>query len=87
MSSKGCNALKTFWHIDVWLEPVPHWFVPLCPFSVVFGAVLGKYVALYVWAPTKSGRATMDATVASMSGRLTEGEKAEEGAGAIGLGR
>jgi len=34
------------------LEPVPHWFVPVCPFSELFGALEGRYVAEYVWAWT-----------------------------------
>lgn len=42
--------------MEVWLESVPHWLVPAWPRSDVFGAVLGRYVALYVCAPASNGR-------------------------------
>lgn len=42
--------LYAFWHMEPWLEPVPHWFVPDWPCSEWLGAFDGRYVALYVCA-------------------------------------
>ena len=60
-------SLKTFWHIEVWLEPEPHWFVPDCPCSVVGGTFDGKYVALYVCARTIRGSARATRAVVNIA--------------------
>jgi hypothetical protein len=33
--SSAQHLRKAFRHNEVWLEPVPHWFVPFCPRSEI----------------------------------------------------